>query len=110
MSFIVDLPPDVETRIQEEATRQGVPDVALRLITGALPELSAPLPTGNAIRPKPSSPNDLPYEERKARFDALVNRADQTILPDWTPEMSRRRYLYEEDEEPGIHVETPANF
>ena len=34
MSFNMDLPPDVETRLQQEATRQGVPiaDVALRLI------------------------------------------------------------------------------
>ena len=34
MSFIMDLPPDVETRLEAEASRQGVPAsaVALRLI------------------------------------------------------------------------------
>ena len=39
MSFIMDLPPDVETRLQAEATRQGVPPaaVALRLFTDNLP-------------------------------------------------------------------------
>ena len=43
MSFIMDLPPDVETRLQQEATRQSVPaaEVALRLVTQHLP-VSAP--------------------------------------------------------------------
>ena len=44
MSFIMDLPPDVETRLQAEASRQGVPvaDVALRLVADNLPPI-APL-------------------------------------------------------------------
>ena len=39
MSLLMDLPPEVETRLQQEATRQGVPPaaVALRLITDGLP-------------------------------------------------------------------------
>ena len=39
MSFIMDLPPDVETRLEAEASRQGVPaaEIALRLFTDNLP-------------------------------------------------------------------------
>ena len=48
MSFILDLPPEVETRLQQEATRQGVPAaaVALRLFTENLPP--APKEVGQA--------------------------------------------------------------
>ncbi len=39
MSFLMDLPPDVETRLQAEATRQGVDwqEAARRLIVAGLP-------------------------------------------------------------------------
>ncbi len=42
MSFLMDLPPDVETRLQAEATRQGVApnEVARRLIAEGLPDTS----------------------------------------------------------------------
>ena len=89
MSLIVDLPPDVETRLEEAAAKQGIPaaDIALRFIERGV---------ASALKP---NPNDLPYEEWEKRFRAFTDRAPDPNAPYITPEMTRRSNLYKADDE-----------
>ena len=89
MSLIVNLPPDVETRLEEAAARQGISaaDVALRFIERGV---------ASALKP---NPNDLPYDEWKKRYDKFVNQPIDPNAPYITPEMTRRANLYNADDE-----------
>ena len=98
MSFIMDLPPDVETRLQAEASRQGVPvsDVALRLALENLPERTAPEESAPRLPlPKGTAKNlQMSVEEWEAQFDAWTGSPNPAI-PALDPESLRRCNMYE---------------
>ena len=106
MSLVIDLPPDVETRLEAEASRQGVSPASIvgRLVTENLPSLTGGRNSLPPISPalliaKADGPNALPYEDWKARFDAIVNRPVDPDAPVLTAEMMRRAHIYEESDE-----------
>ena len=95
MSFIMDLPPDVETRLQQEATRRGVPvtEIVGRLVAENLPPQAAlsPLPA-----PKGIVKNlQMSVEEWEAQFNAWT-ASQAPILPAIDPESLRRCNMYED--------------
>ena len=71
MSFLVDLPVEVETRLQAEAARQGVAptDVACRLIVSGLPD-AVPTEAERFAQWADTEKADAPEAERK-RIEAI---------------------------------------
>ena len=97
MSFIVDLPPDVEVRLQQEATRQGVPasDVALRLVSDNLPP-AAPLENAAPVLTEKQKAALALLEEWRAEYEAADEEdlaAREIALQEFAANMNANRAL-----------------
>lgn len=99
--------PDVEHRLQQEATKQGISanDLALRLLSAQLPvpeTVSLEQPSQDAAKRHPEEPSEVPLfyvtatpDEWSARFDEWVNsHPKREPLP---PEAFERASFYEDE-------------
>lgn len=98
MSFIVDLPPDVEVRLQQEATRQGVPasDVALRLVSDNLPPAAPPQEKAAPVLTEKQKAALALLEEWRAEYEAADEEdlaAREIALQEFAANMNANRAL-----------------